>query len=897
MNVFDLYAKLSLDSSEYDKGLDSAKSAGSKLGSGLATAAKVGMAAVGAATTAVVGFGAASVKTGMSFDSSMSQVAATMGTTVDQIDNLRNFAQEMGRTTAFSATQAADALNYMALAGYDADTSMEMLPNVLNLAAAGSMDLARASDMVTDTQTAFGISLERTSQMVDEMAKAASTGNTSVEQLGDAFLTVGGLAQELNGGMVTLADGTMAEVDGVQELEIALTAMANAGIKGSEAGTHMRNMLLKLSSPTDAGAQALEAMGVAVFDTEGKMRSLSDVFGDLTTAMDTMTQEEKIQTISDLFNTRDLASAEALLNAVGQDWDSIGASILDAEGAASAMAKTQLNNLAGDVTLFKSALEGAQIAISDVLSPSLREFVQFGTNGLSKLTAAFQEGGLEGAMETFGTILSNGLNMIISKLPDAVSAGMKLLGALGQGILDNLDVIIDAAVQIAEQLLRGIIRSLPKLLEGGMQMVSGIMNGIAQMLPELIPFAVSFLMQFVTTLYDNMPLLLEAGMNLLNGLIEGILNGLPVFIAALSDVIPSIVNYLINSIPILINGAIQLVNGIVQAIPQIIEALIYALPDIIQAIIDGLITGLPLLIQGLVQLTLAIVAALPEIIQALVDAIPEIITTIVNTIIENGPQFLNAITSIGQSILQLLITLGTSFVETVKTNLTTLINNIQSFLSQLPEKFAYYAGRAIGEFIKFFLQLPSRIIQIFNNIMDKVRSFGENMKNRAAETAQGFGTRLINGLLELPSKLIEVGHNIVEGLWNGIQNGWGGLIDKVKGLADKLVQGIKDSLRIESPSKVFKWIGQMIDEGLAIGITSNLGVVDDAMASMISATDFPLDTVQVGMNGDISNGGIYSGGFVQNLTINSPRELNPSETARLTRNANREMVLKLRTVG
>lgn len=266
--------------------------------------------------SAITDFGKASVASGAQFDTSMSQVAATMGTTVDKIEDLRNFAQEMGATTTFSATQAADALNYMALAGYDANTSMQMLPNVLNLAAAGNFDLARASDMVTDTQTAFGISLERTAQMVDEMAKAASTGNTSVEQLGDAFLVVGGLTQELNGGLIQMGPGVLRSVDGVQELEIALTAMANAGIKGSEAGTHMRNMLLKLSDPTKDGAMALEAMGVSVFNTEGQMRSLADIFGDLNNKMDDMTQQEKISVISDLFNTRDIASAEALLNAV-----------------------------------------------------------------------------------------------------------------------------------------------------------------------------------------------------------------------------------------------------------------------------------------------------------------------------------------------------------------------------------------------------------------------------------------------------------------------------------------------------------------------------------------------------------------------------------------------------
>lgn len=627
MNAFALMATLGLDSSAYNSGLDKAKSAGSALGKGLATAAKVGIAAVGAATTAVVGFGASSVKTGMDFDKSMSQVAATMGKTMEEMQNevgtvdlawgkfsgnLREYAQEMGKNTAFSATEAADALNYMALAGYDTQTSMSMLPNVLNLAAAGNMELARASDMVTDTQTAFGISLERTSQMVDEMAKAASTGNTSVEQLGDAFLTVGGLAKELNGGMVTLADGTKKPVDGVQELEIALTAMANAGIKGGEAGTHMRNMLLKLSDPTDDGVAQMKALGVSVFDTEGNMRSLSSVMGDLNTAMGSLTQEEKIQAISDLFNTRDMASAEALLASVegemvkigddiysmgtayekfGDDiydsskgyeiikssWNQIGESILNAEGAAQKMADTQLDNLAGDVVRFKSALEGAQITISNVLSPSLREFVQFGTSGLSQLTDAFQKGGLTGAVEAFGKILSDGLNMIISKMPEFVDAGMKLLGALGQGLLDNLDVIIDAAGKILVQLVEGLVKALPKLVDGAIKIIGQLAIFLGENLPTLIPAVIDMILGIVDALIDNVDLLIDGAIALVIGLAEGMVDAMPKLIDRIPEIVQKIVDALIRNAPKLAVAAGEIIGklamGLIQAIPKMFTAL------------------------------------------------------------------------------------------------------------------------------------------------------------------------------------------------------------------------------------------------------------------------------------------------------------------------------------
>lgn len=536
-NVFDLYGKISIDTS------------------GFLTALSVAKKAISVTAKAVTNFAKSSVQTGMTFDKSMAQVAATMGKSVDEIQNLREFAQKMGSETAFSASQSADALNYMALAGYDAEKSMQMLPNVLNLTAASTMDLARASDMVTDTQTAFGITIERTTQMVDEMAKAASTGNTSVEQLGDAFLVVGGLAQELNGGIVSLSDGTTATVDGIQELEIALTGMANAGIKGSEAGTHMRNMLLKLSSPSDAGAKQMEALGVSVFDTEGKMRSLSDIFSDFSGALGNLTQEEKIQAISDLFNARDIASAEALLNAVEQDWDKIGESILGASetsvlyedklyslkeaqelfgdsiydetkgfqilGAAEAMAKTQLDNLAGDVTYFKSALEGIQIALSDKLTPTLRKFVQFGTSGLSKLTTAFKEKGLKGAMDTVGEVISELAVMLVEMTPDFLEAVSTILSAIGQGLLDNLPTILNVIVTVVQRIIQDLGRILPALMKALPVFINALMEAIDW--DNLLDIVINVIEVIADALIDVLPLLTEAVLTLVEKIVEFVL--------------------------------------------------------------------------------------------------------------------------------------------------------------------------------------------------------------------------------------------------------------------------------------------------------------------------------------------------------------------------------------
>ena len=217
-----------LDAGGFNKGLSSMTVAAGTLIADL----------VKTATGKLAGLAQASVGVGMSFDASMSQGAATRGTSIDQIQNLTDTAKEMGRTTAFTATQAADALNYLALAGYDADKAAEVLPSVLSLAAAGGMDLAYASDLVTDAMASLNI--EANKQNVDEfgnkLAMAASKANANVSQLGEAILTVGGTAANLKGGTT--------------ELTTALGLLANVGIKGAEGGTHLRNIILSLQSPT-----------------------------------------------------------------------------------------------------------------------------------------------------------------------------------------------------------------------------------------------------------------------------------------------------------------------------------------------------------------------------------------------------------------------------------------------------------------------------------------------------------------------------------------------------------------------------------------------------------------------------------------------------------------------
>lgn len=320
------------------------------------------------ATTAIAGIGVASIKTAADFESSMSQVAATMGMTSQEIENgsedyakLEKAARDMGSATQYSASEAAEALNYLALAGYDVDKSVETLPTVLNLAAAGGIDLASASDMVTDAMSALGDTAGTAENFVDKMAKTSQKSNTSVAQLGEAILTVGGTAK-------TLAGGTT-------ELNTVLGILADNGIKGAEGGTALRNMILSLSAPTDTAAEKMEELGLKVFDANGNMRPMNDIFNDLNATLSTMSQGEQTQVLNEIFNKTDLKSVNALLANSGDRFNELSGYLGDCDGAAATMADTMNNNLNGQITRLKSAISEAAISIGQSLMPVIKDIV------------------------------------------------------------------------------------------------------------------------------------------------------------------------------------------------------------------------------------------------------------------------------------------------------------------------------------------------------------------------------------------------------------------------------------------------------------------------------------------------------------------------------------------
>lgn len=302
------------------------------------------------------------IETGQTFDSSMSNVAAISGATGDDLDKLRNKAKEMGEKTKFSASEAADGLSYMAMAGWKTDDMLNGLDGIMNLAAASGADLATTSDIVTDALTAFGKSAEDSGRLADIMAATSSNANTNVELLGETFKYCASTAGSLGYSM--------------EDTSVAIGLMANSGVKGSQAGTSLKNILVNLSKPTSSMEKAMNDLGISLTDNNGNMKSLDEVMGDLRGSFSKLDEKQKASYAATLAGKEGMAGLLAIVNASPKDFDKLTKAVNDSGGAAEKMAETMNDNLGGDLTLLNSHLESVQIAIYEKFEPALRKGVE-----------------------------------------------------------------------------------------------------------------------------------------------------------------------------------------------------------------------------------------------------------------------------------------------------------------------------------------------------------------------------------------------------------------------------------------------------------------------------------------------------------------------------------------
>lgn len=765
-------------------------------------------------TAAVGALGTTAVKTTADFDSSMSQVQATMGITKDSMsdlngasvntmDALRDLAKQMGAETAFSASECADAMNYLALAGYDTQEIYDTLPTVLNLAAAGDIDLASASDMVTDAMSALGMETSEADTMVDQMAKTASLTNTSVAQLGEGILTIGATARTVKGGTA--------------ELNAALGILANNGIKSAEGGTHLRNVILSLQNPTDKAAAQMNALGISVYDSEGNMRSLNDILGDLNTSMDGMTAQEKSNIIGQIFNKTDLSAVNALLANTGDTWDSLQLSIADSGGAAQQMADTQLDNLSGQLTLLKSALEGLAISFGEILMPAVRaavEKVQAFVDKLNSLDDAQKQTAVKIALIAaaigpllivFGKTISTVGSVMTgfsSLTKGAAKLGVKLAGSTGS--VTSLGSALGAvagsvlAVVAIVAALAAAFKHLWDTNEEFRNAITGIWEGIAERFAAFgdaitqrlnaLGFDFQNIVDVLKAVWDGFCQILapvfEAAFSVISTVLGTVLDGitglLDVFIglftgnwSQLWTGVKEIFSGIWNGIIGVFSGALSMIQGIADTVlgwfgtswNEVWTGISSFFTNIWNGIVT-FFTGIWETIKNVVQTGVMFIGSIleaafdiitlpfrfiwencKETITAVWESIQSVVSGAVNAVSTTISTVMTAISTVISTVWTAICTKVSTVVNVIKTTVTTVFNAIKTVASTVWNGMKAVIATVVDG-------ISSKVSSVFNSVKSTVSSVFNGIKSTA--------TSVWNGIKSAITTPIEAAKNTVK---------------------------------------------------------------------------------------------------------------------------------------
>ena len=484
------------------------------------------LTAAGAAIGAV---GVASVNVGREFEAQMSSTAATAGATEEEYKKLEAAAMECGRTTSKTATESSAALEYMALAGWSVNDSISALPSVLRLSEATGLDLARTSDLVTDSMSACGVSVDNLAGYLDICAKANNKSNQTAEQLMEAYLGVGGVMTNLN---VPLTESAT-----------ALGVLANRGIKGSEAGNALNAIMANLTTGTGQAGEMMKSLGISAFDSEGKFIGLKATLETLNTALSGCTEEERNAALAAIGGKQHVDALNDLMSGLNTtledgstEWENLTKELENCDGALEAMAQTKLDNLNGDLAIFQSALEDTGIKIYKNLQGPLREVVQFGTDQIYRLSDALADGGFQGMAETLGDVLADCVTEVANYAPQLVTMASTLMSSLLRGLVDNAPTLTSAAATLA----------------------TSIITAIVQYIAEFYTTGATLLAQFLQGMVGKMPEIIQAGITATQNLSQGILSQFPTIVSAALQIGTQLINGLAVMLPTLLNMGIQM---------------------------------------------------------------------------------------------------------------------------------------------------------------------------------------------------------------------------------------------------------------------------------------------------------------------------------------------------
>lgn len=543
---------------------------------------------------------------GMNFESGMSKVQAISGASGEDLAALTDKAKEMGAKTKFSATESAEAMQYMAMAGWKTGDMLNGIEGIMNLAAASGEDLATTSDIVTDALTAFGLSAQDSTHFADVLAQASSNANTNVGMMGETFKYVAPVAGAM---------GYSAE-----DVATAIGLMANSGIKASQAGTSLRTILTRMAKPTKEVQTAMDQLGVSVIDSDGNMKSLHEIMDDLRSGFSGLSEAEKVNMAATLGETDGMSGLLAIVNASDRDYQKLTDSINNCSGAAESMAETMQDNLEGQLTILGSTAESLALEIYESVKGPLTDMTKLGIDAVSNLTEGFETGGVMGMIDAAGQMAS----AFAENLPSIIEQGLPLVEGFTENLRSNAGKLVDGGIDLILKLAQGLMDGLPAML---------------QYVPQII-------INIAGIINDNAPKLLMAGVQLIVVLGKGLIQAIPDLIAALPQIIQAIVSTLqafnwVNSgiyiITLLRNGIISMVGAIASAAVEILKAIVGAIQSLPQKLLEIAKKAGEGISSGLKGMLGAIKGAATSILSGIVSALTSLPSKLLG-LAKNGAQ-------------------------------------------------------------------------------------------------------------------------------------------------------------------------------------------------------------------------------------------------------------------
>ena len=623
-------------------------------------------------TGAITGLGAVAIKTTADFDTSMSNVSAISGATGKDLQALRDKAREMGAQTKFSASESADAMSYMAMAGWKTNDMLDGIAGVMNLASASGEDLAKTSDILTDGLTAFGLTAKDSGRMADVMASASSNANTNVSLLGESYKYCASTAGAMGFSL--------------EDITESLGLMANAGVKGSQAGTTLKNAMINLAKPTDAMAKVMDQYNISLTNNDGSMKSWNQIVDDLRNNLGGLSEAEKTSAVATLFGKEATAGMLSVINAGSGDVEKLNSAINNSTGSAQAMADTMNDNLAGQLTILKSQLEELAISFGELLMPIIRDIVGAIQGFVDKLNS-MDDGQRKVILTILAVVASiaplliaigkvmTAVGSIMTWAPKIVSGVSSIMGGLKAlwGVLMANPIVL--VVGLIAGLVAGLIYAynhcetfrdiVNSAFEKVKEVVGGVVDGLVTFFTETIPNALQALKDFIEPILDGIKTTFETVWNAIKTVVSTVVDGIKTVIeigfALILNIIVPIINAILTAITTVWNGISNVITTVWNAVTSVTTSVWNAIVSFLTPIIDGI----------------------KNTISTVFNTISNIVSTVTNTISSVISSVWNAIKNTTTSVWNAVSSAISTPINAVKNTVSNVVNGIKNTVSNV----------------------------------------------------------------------------------------------------------------------------------------------------------------------------------------------------------------------